>query len=906
MTPRPDPDDLLVKVRAEEAREQRGKLKVFIGAAAGVGKTYAMLEEARRMRAAGADVVVGYVEPHGRIETERLLDGFEIVPARGVGYRGATLREFDLDASLARRPGLILLDELAHTNAEGSRHLKRWQDALELLEAGINVNTTVNVQHIESLNDLVAQITGVIVRETVPDSVIERADQIELIDITPEELIQRLKLGKIYEPKQAEQALRSFFRLGNLTALRELALRQTAERVNREVQDYRQEHRIENTWPTAERLLVGVGPDPDSLRLVRAAHRMAQSLRAEWIAVSVDTGAPIPAAGHEHVVRALRLAEQLGAETAMLSGSSVSEELLSYARQRNVSKLVVGRPRRPVWAEFLFGSQVNQLVRNSGLVDVFVIHRDQEGHESIRPAPPARGSRWRQYALTLGVFVPTTLVAALVDQLALGEANVVMAYLLGLVIVAFFIGRGPALVTALISVVSFDVMFVSPRGTLEVSDSRYLLTFAAMTSVGLAISTLASRVRLQAEYARQRERRTSELYEMSREFASSSDVALVAQIAERHIGIVFDSRARVLLPNAESKLVPGVWTATPPDGSPDLEDTGVAQWSFDHRQEAGRGTSTLAGARALYSPLLASRGVVGVVELLPNNPDDDRLLSPDQMRILEAFINQTALAIERARLDDEAKTARAQVEAEKLRNSLLSSVSHDLRTPLATIKGAASGLIDSGPVMDEATRLDLAQSIYDESERLNRLVNNLLEMTRLQSGATRVKREWQAIEEVIGAALERVRPQLRGHAIVTRVPDNLPLVAFDAVLIEQVLINLIDNAAKYSLADLPIEIEAGLRDGALRVDVFDRGPGLAAGDETRIFERFYRSDPAAPTGAGLGLTICKGIVDAHGGTIWAENRAGGGAVVTFTLPIEGQPPVIDAELETEGANSLQS
>lgn len=906
MMARPNPDELLAKAQAEEARQKRGQLKIFIGAAAGVGKTYAMLEQARMLRKSGADVVIGYIEPHGRPDTERLMDGLEMLPTRQVAYHGAALKEFDLDAALARKPQFILLDELAHTNAEGSRHPKRWQDALELLDAGINVHTTVNVQHIESLNDVVAQITGVIVRETVPDSVIEQANQIELIDLTPEELIDRLKQGKIYRPAQAEQALRSFFRAGNLTALRELALRQTAERVNREVQDYRQEHRIENTWPTSELLLVGVGPGEDAQRLVRAAHRMAQSLRAQWIAVFVDTGARITENGRQVVMQALRLAEQLGAETVTLSGSSVSEELIAYARKRNVSKLVVGRPGPRRWTEVITGSRVNKLVRNSGLVDVFVLHGEPGEQEPGRPVLLRRTSRWDKYAQAAGIFLITTLLATLVDHVGFGEANVVMVYLLGIVLVAFFIGRGPSIFTAIFSVTVFDVAFVTPRGTLAVSDSRYLITFGVMIAVGLAISTLASRVKQQAELSRLREHRTFELYEMSREFARSPDVATLAQIAERHIANVFDSETALLLPDSNKKLRLGEWSKLGPPSQKIVEDErGVAEWAINHQQEAGHGTSTLTGAKGLYLPLKASRGIVGVVAILPGRETENRLRSPDQLHLLDTFVNQTALAIERALLDEEARAARAQMEVEKLRNSLLSSVSHDLRTPLATIKGAASGLAQSGAWMDEPTRRELAESIYDESERLNRLVNNLLEMTRLQSGAAQVKKDWLPVEEVIGSALGRLGAQLRSRSIKTSVPGDLPLAPFDGVLIEQVVINLLDNAAKYSPAGQPIEITASAKPGALQVSVSDFGPGFAAGDETRIFERFYRAgNSGATTGAGLGLSICKGIVEAHGGKIWAQNREGGGAVITFTIPINGQPPrMAGGEMRPEAYNA---
>jgi two-component system sensor histidine kinase KdpD len=607
-----------------------------------------------------------------------------------------------------------------------------------------------------------------------------------------------------------------------------------------------------------------------------------------------DTGARLSTAHRDAVHQALQLAEQLGAETATLSGTNVSEELINYARQRNVSKLVVGKPARPRWQEIVFGSRVNDLVRNSGLVDVYVIHGEHDDTESSQPALLQRTSPLRQYGLAIAVFVIATIVATLADRLGFGEANVVMTYLLGVVIVAFYIGRGPAVLTAIISVLAFNISFVTPRGTLAVSDTRYLLTFAVMITVGLVISTLASRIKQQAEVSRQRERRTAELYEMSREFAGTPAVETLAQIAERHIGSVFDASVMVLLPDDKSQLEAGGWTERSTEERTALaNEQGVAQWSFDHRQEAGRGTNTLAGARALYLPLLGTRGTVGVVSVLPCEASDDRLQSPDQLHLLETFVNQTALAIERAQLDKEAQAARAQMETEQMRNSLLSSVSHDLRTPLATIQGAASSMLDAGASMDAGTRDELTQSIHDEAERLNRLVTNLLEMTRLQSGATQLKKEWLDVEEVIGSALHRMASQLNGRPLRVDVPDNLPIASFDGVLIEQVLINLLDNAVKYSPAGSPIDIAAQRSAEGVQISIRDRGQGLAAGDEQRVFDRFYRADTSL-VGAGLGLSICKGIVDAHGGKIWAESRAGGGAIFNFTLPIEGNPPQMPA------------
>ncbi|MFL5805344.1 MAG: DUF4118 domain-containing protein [Roseiflexaceae bacterium] len=620
MEQRPNPDTLLARVQAEEAHQARGKLKVFFGATAGVGKTYAMLEAAHEKRAEDVDVLVGYVETHKRADTEALLEGLEILPRREVEYRGTTLEEFDLDAALARRPALILVDELAHTNAPGMRHPKRWQDIEELLEVGVNVYTTVNVQHIESLNDVVAQITGVLVRETVPDRLIEQADEVELIDLTPDDLLQRLKEGKVYVPQQAERAAHSFFRKGNLIALRELALRRTADRVDAQMRGYMRDHAILRTWPTTERILVGIGSGPLGDRLVRAARRMAAGLHAEWIAVTVETPKTMHRreALRDQLVQTLRLAEQLGAETVTLSGQSASEEILNYARIRNVTKIVVGKPARPRWKEVLFGSTVDELVRRSGEIDVYVITGD---HDASPPAPAPlieRTSNWSAYGWGLLAVVLCTLVAWLMlPYFAL--ANLIMVYLVGIVIVATRCGRGPSILASVLSVAAFDFFFVPPYLTFAVSDIEYVITFAVMLLVGLVISTLTVRLRQQADGARQREQRVAALYAMSREFAGSRGMKKVLRAALRNIHQTFDSQVVVLLPNAAGRLqawgnVVGWWGTEVNERmvfAPDAHEQGVAQWVYDHGQMAGQGTDTLSGAKALYLPLMASRGAVG-------------------------------------------------------------------------------------------------------------------------------------------------------------------------------------------------------------------------------------------------------------------------------------------------------
>jgi two-component system sensor histidine kinase KdpD len=884
---RPDPEALLARAKEEEARKTRGRLKLFFGAAAGVGKTYAMLEAAGELKSDGVDVVVGFVETHGRAETEALLGGLEILPPRLAPYRGTTLKEFDLDAALARRPSVILVDELAHSNAEGSRHAKRWQDVLELVGAGINVYTTVNVQHLESLNDLVAKITGIVVRETVPDSVLERADEIELVDLPPDDLIERLQEGKVYVPEQAQEAMRNFFRKGNLIALRELALRRTAERVDAQMQAYMRDHAIAKTWPVAERMLVCISPSPLAAQLVRAGRRLATRLGAQWIVAYVETpaAAKLSQADRDRVVQTLRLAEQLGAETVTLTGSIMSEELLAYARARNVSKIVIGKPARTLWKRLLMGSIVDALVRGSGDIDIHVVSAEKEATAPKLASRPADATVWAPYAEAVGVIAVCTGIAWLMFPY-LGLSNLIMVYLLGVVAVATRSGRGPTTLASVLSVATFDFFFVPPFFSFAVSDTQYLVTFAVMLLVALVISGLTVRTRAQADAARNRERRTAALYAMSRELASTRGVDDLLAIAISHIVEVFPADVAVLLPDGTGRLAPrSVQAATL---STDAAEQAVAEWVYAHRELAGLGTATLPGAAALYVPLIGSRGAAGVLGVKP--VELHAFDSPEQLHLLETFANQTALAIERATLADEAQASQVRMETERLRNSLLSSVSHDLRTPLATITGAATTILESGSRLDQRTQQDLLESVRDEAERLNRLVQNLLEMTRLESGAIQLHKDWHPIEEVVGAALGRLAKTLGTRRVTVNIPPDLPLVKIDDVLIEQVFVNLLDNAVKYTPPDSAIRIIVTATDQSVTAEVADHGPGLPKGQEALVFEKFYRAAPEGRRGAGLGLAICRGVVLAHGGRIWAHNLPEGGVAFLFTLPLTDAPP----------------
>jgi two-component system, OmpR family, sensor histidine kinase KdpD len=901
---RPDPDALLARVQREEAKAKRGKLKVFFGATAGVGKTYAMLEEARAQKSKGVDVVVGYVEPHGRAETEALLEGLEQIPYLQLSYRGTVLRDFDLDAALARKPTLLLVDELAHSNQiEGEpapRHAKRWQDVEELRDAGIDVYTTVNVQHIESLNDIVAGITGVRMQETVPDVVFETADEVELVDTPPDELIERLHAGKIYIPEQARHAIDNFFRKGNLIALRELALRTTADRVDAAMREYREGEGIHATWAAGERLLVAIGPYEEAERLVRAGKRMAMALHAAWIVVYVETPdlLRLPDAERDRRIALLRFAESLGAEAVTLGGSSVGEELANYARTRNITRILIGRPRRALWRRLFQPSTYGELLAKLESVDIHVVGgADQaaamrspflaRSRAYLRAVPADAGkARWPSYAWAFGATAICTALGALMSPL-FELANLVMVYLLGVVLVATRFGRGPGIAASALCVAAFDFFFVPPQLTFAVSDVQYLVTFAIMFAVALLISNLTASVRLQARVAGHRERRTAQLYAMSRELAATRGQESLATVAVRHVSEVFDSQVVVLLPGTDGRIrYPHGQSVA---GSLHGADIAIANWVLDHGESAGLGTNTLPGSEALYLPLPGSQSVLGAIGVLPANAR--RVLLPEQFHLLETFAGQIALALERAQLAERAQRASIDAETEGLRNALLASISHDLRTPLAVISGASSSLAERAERLSAQERAALARSIFEQSQQMSELIANVLEMTRLEAGVIALNRDWHALGEIAGSVLRRLREPLAAHPVEVRLPGDLPLVRVDATLIEQVFANLLENAAKYTPPGTAIALRAERSEDGLLVSVEDAGPGLPPGDPEELFAKFQRGTAeGAIGGVGLGLAICRAIVRLHGGKIWAE-RVGGGTAFRFTLPLEPAPEV---------------
>ena len=886
---RPNPDQLLARVQAEESQSRRGKLKIFFGYAAGVGKTYAMLQAAQRERAEGVDVVVGYVEPHGRLETEALLQGLEAIPQREMPYRGVTLREFDLDAALKRHPQLILVDELAHTNVDGSRHAKRWQDVAELLDAGIDVSTTLNVQHIESLNDVIAQITGIVVRETVPDALLERANEIELMDVTPEELLDRLKAGKVYVPAQAERALANFFHMGNLVALRELSLRQTANRLHRDVEAARHDRAATAPWATTERLLVCVGPSPTSAKIIRSCKRMAAAFGADWLAVAVDTAKEAHASpvARQLVARHLHLAEELGGETSTLVGTNVANTVLDFARSRNVTKIVVGKTSQPWWKRWLVPGVVEQLLERSGDIDVYVITGEGKESAPSGPLPERPPINWRNYWITAGVVAGCSLLGWASHALGLAEANTVMIFLTGVALVAARLGRGPAVAAAVVSVLAFDFFFVRPYFTFAVGDPQYFITFGVMLGIGLLISELTARLRSQLRASQHRERRTARLYRMTRQLSELVGTEFLVNTAGRQLADIFVGEVVVFLrdPNGSLELRFGGHTSV----AKQPVNSAVAQWVAVNEHAAGLGTDTLNNATAFFVPMIGSQRTIGALGVRP--ADAQRFLDPEERRLLETCASLIALSIERDQSLLNATEAQVQVQTEQLRNSLLSSVSHDLRTPLATIAGTASSLIESAT---EQTR-PLLKSLADESHRLAHLVDNLLDMARLESGPVTLNRQWHVLEELVGVAVAHLQPEIKARSVQVAIPADLPLLFVDGDLISQVLTNLLENAVRYTPPGSAIWITAKASRGRVEIRVADDGPGLAPGSESRVFDKFFRGATATADGrrgVGLGLAICQSVVVAHGGEIRAANRQPHGAEFTISLPCEAKPPEV--------------
>lgn len=893
---RPDPDALLSRMRTEAARAERAKLRIYLGYAPGVGKTFAMLSAARELRETGKEVVIGLVETHARYDTAALVLGLEMLPRRQIEYKGRKLEEFDLDAALARKPRVLLLDELAHTNAPGARHAKRWQDVLDLLDAGIDVYTTVNIQHLESLNDVIAQITSVRVRETIPDSILGRADEIELVDLPPEKLLARLREGKVYLSEQASRAVDNFFRRGNLLALRELALRRAADRVDLDILAHREENAISATWPTQERILVCIGPSPASARLVRAAARMALGLHAPCVAAYVEAtaGRMMSDADRQRLEAHLRLAESLGADVVRLSGTTIAGALLEHARRGNFTRIVIGKPTHSRLRDLIRGSLLDEVVRGSGDIDVHVISGDAGAAPPATPAgaQPSAEVDVPSYLAAAGLVAAGTAVSFL-GRTVFALPDMAMLYLLTIMAVAARFGRGPSVLAAALSVASYDFFFIPPYYTFAVSDTRHTLTFLMMFGVGLVISSFTLRIRRQEQEARAREEQTSALYGVSRELGAAVASEQVVEVIAKQAAKVFECAAAVLTKDGSgAPRIAAEFGQVPFEA----QEQGVARWVLEHGRAAGLATDTLPGARVTCLPLASGPSVFGVLALTERPAKTARA---EYRHFNDAFVRQCAMALERATLAENARAATLRARTEEMRSSLLSAVSHDLRTPLAAITGAGTMLRDGAVRLSAAQRADLLATITEEAERLERLVSNLLDMTRLESGAVKVKREWVPLEEMVVSALARLESKLEQRPITVEIPGDLPLISVDPVLFEQVFLNLFENVAKYTPAGSPLDVSAREQSGAIVAEVADRGPGLRSGDESRVFEKFFRGSQTngAGAGVGLGLAICRAIVESHGGTLSAENREGGGALFRITLPVVSGAPQLRAETD---------
>ena len=895
---RPSPEALLEAARREDARV--GKLRIFVGAAPGVGKTYEMLQQARARRQDGYDIVIGIVETHGRKETEALLEGLEIVPRRRIDYKGQWLEEMDLDAIIARRPQIVLVDELAHTNAAGSRHPKRYLDVEELLAHGIHVYTTVNIQHIESLNDVVEQITHVRVRETVPDSVFDRADAVELVDLTPDDLIQRLKEGKVYVPKQAERALEHFFSPANLTALRELALRRTADRVDEQLLTQMQARAIPGPWAAGERILVCVSEDPRGAGLVRYAKRLADRLHASFTAIAVETRRSLQLTEEERdrIADTLRLAERLGGEAITVPAIShhIADDIISFAQANNVTQIVIGKSTRTRWFEILHGSVVHDLVRRSGNISVHVIAGDELAADpvpkkTVRTAAEAASLDMRSYVFAL-LAVAIALGVGEVMQTLVGIENVDLAFLTAVVVIAVRFGLWPSLAASLASSLCYNFFFLPPIYTFTISDPHNVWAFGFFTLVAIIVSHFAARGRTQTVMAHGRVRTVESLYAFSRKLAGVGTLDDVLWATAYQTALMLNVRVVLLLPE-EGTIV--VKAGYPPEDMLDDADIAAAKWAWDNNRAAGRGSDTLPGAKRLFLPMRTGRGAIGVVGI-----DSDKtgpLLTPDQRRLLDALIDQGALAIERVQLVEDIERAKRTIETDRLRSALLTSISHDLKTPLAAVLGAAGTLRDLSSALSDGEKADLLATIIDESERLNRFIANLLDMTKLEAGAIVPNTALHDLDEIVGSALRRAGKILAEHHVELELAAGLPMLSLDAVLFEQVLFNVLDNAAKYSSTGTTIRIQSWLDRDAVCLQVLDEGEGIPPTELEQIFDKFYHVEKGdqVRAGTGLGLAISRGFVEAMQGTISAANRTDRtGAVFTIRLPV----PAAGKQLDT--------
>ncbi len=889
-TERLRPDILLKKVN----RESRGKLTVFLGAAAGVGKTFAMLKAAHEKLQEGKNIVIGWVESHGREETERLVAGLPRVTPRQFPYRGRVLAEMDIDAIFAQRPEIVLIDELAHTNVPGSRHVRRYQDVEEVLAAGIDVYTTVNIQHVESLNDIVAQITGVVVRETVPDYVLEMADRLQLIDLAAEDLLQRLKDGKIYLPEQAKKALKNFFRQGNVNALRELSLRFTAKHVDQTLAEYMEEHAIAGPWPVSGKVMVCISGSPFAAHLLRAANRLSSGLRSELLAVHIeteDTKYPTGDAEAERIARNMKLAEELGAKTLTVVGNDLVEEVLNIARQQNVTAIVVGKPVRSRLTDFFRGAVVDKIIRRSGDINVYVIHAEAEMHSAEKPIRQvvAKTVPWPQLAGALALVSLVTAIGWQFQQ-ELQVINIAFLYVLPVLLSAVWWGRWPSYISAVAGILALDFYFIEPVLTFSIEDVRYIWSLLIFLVLSGIIGGRTEKLRQEMRRAQQRERSVRSVYEFSREIAAVGDSDYIAATLAKQASETVGKRVRVILGDKEQGLRE-VFQYDPsaaeqqsrfPAGELDRAEAAVAAWVYKNKEGAGCGTETLAGAEYQYMPIGGAENIYAVFGVCL----DGHRLPPAEQRLVDAWVRLAAVAMERAGLAEQARQAKLFLEADKLRNALFNSISHELKTPLAAILGSTASLLEGDSLYDAQDRRELLLNVQESSLRMERLIANLLDTARLESGMLNIKEDWCDMEEIVGSVLQRGAAFLREHQLKTEIESDLPFIKADCVLLEQVLFNLLDNAAKYSPKNSEIKVRIKKQAEEIEVAVLDRGMGIPADEIDRVFDKFYRGRHLQKiSGTGLGLSICKGIIDAHQGMFAVKSRPGGGTVFSFRLPL---------------------
>lgn len=890
MKNRPNPEVLLKKLH----KETRGKLTVFLGSMAGVGKTFTMLKSAHDQQSEGKNIVIGWIETHGRAETEKLVTGLFKVAPLSVRYHENDLLEMDIDAILTLKPEIVLVDELAHTNVFGSRHVRRYQDVEELLEAGINVYTTVNIQHIESLNDVVAQITGIIVKETVPDYVLEEADTVQLIDIAPENLMQRLRDGKIYIPEQAKQALKNFFRQGNISALRELALRFTAQRVDKDLAEYMQDHHIEGPWPAAGRVMVCISGSPFSAQLIRAANRLATGLRSELLAVHIEAEKmdfPIGDKERDRIAKNMRLAEDLGAKTLTVVGQNLVDEMLLIARKQNVTAIVVGKPNHSKLLELFRGSIVDNIIRRSGAINVYVIPgtKEKKNVRVVDFTPSSVALSYRQVCLSLSMVVFITAFGWwLKEQLEI--LNIAFLYILPVLFSALWWGKWASYLSAIVGILALDFYFIEPIMTFSVGDVRYIWSFVIFLLLSALIGGRTDELRKESKQARQQEKSTRAVYEFSRDIVAVVNLEAIAKSLVRQAGETIERKILLLLPDDKGNISrqmqydpqTGTVNETLSQITLHESESAVAAWVYKNKQVAGCSTDTLPGGKYMYVPIYSQETVFGVLGI---NLAQQKL-TPSERRLVDAWVRLAAVAMERVDLAEKARRTDLLLEADKLRTALFNSISHELKTPLSAILGCVTTLLEADAVYNQQDRIELLSNIKDSSLRMERLIGNLLDTARMESGMMKLKSDWCDTEDIIGTTLRRLGDLLKNHKVTVNVEPDLPFVQGDCVLIEQVLVNLIDNAIKYSAKQTEIVIRAKKIQGAIEIAIMDEGVGIPREDLEKIFHKFYRvKQPKKVTGTGLGLSICKGIIEAHKGKITAVNRSVGGTMMIFTLPL---------------------